>query len=103
MTGLRYPATLDQDYKLLENFEERLVTTHLSDNDGLEDRHWLPGHGIIDWVMVAKHFPAGYRRCLTLEAYPTTEEREESPEIFLERAFQKVKNVRDMLIPSSQI
>lgn len=86
-----------QDFNLLENFGERLVATHLSDNDGLEDRHWLPGHGIIDWVMVAQHFPTGYRRCLTLEAYPTTEEREESPEIYLKRAIQKVKNLRDQL------
>lgn len=86
-----------QDYKSLENFGERLVTTHLSDNDGLEDRHWLPEHGIIDWVMVAKHFPADYRGCLTLEAYPTVEEREEPPQIYLKRALQKVKNMRDLL------
>ncbi len=86
-----------QNFSLFENFGERLVTTHLSDNDGLADRHWLPGHGIIDWSMVAKHFPAGYQGCLTLEAYPTAEEREESPEIFLERALQKIKYLRDRL------
>jgi len=86
-----------QDFNLLDNFGERLVATHLSDNDGLEDRHWLPGHGIIDWVRVAQHFPTGYPGCLTLEAYPTTEEHEESPENYLKRAIQKVKNVRDLL------
>lgn len=86
-----------QDFRLLENFGERLVATHLSDNDGLEDQHWLPGHGIINWAKVAQHFPAGYRGCLTLEAYPTAEEREESPEIYLKRALQEVKNLRDLL------
>ena len=86
-----------QDYRLLENFGERLVTTHLSDNDGLEVRHWLPGHGIIDWAMVAKNFPFGYRGCLTLEAYPTTDEREETPQVFLRKALQKLITLRSLL------
>ncbi|EGW38855.1 sugar phosphate isomerase/epimerase family protein [Desulfosporosinus sp. OT] len=86
-----------QDFSLLVNFGDRLVTTHLSDNDGLADRHWLPGHGIIDWAMVAQRFPTGYRGVLTLEAYPMAEEREESPQVYLKRAYQKVKNVQDLL------
>ena len=86
-----------QDFKLLENFGERLVTTHLSDNDGQDDRHWLPEHGIIDWAMIAKRIPASYQGCLTLEAYPMAKEREESPQIYLKRAYQKVKNVHDLL------
>ncbi|WP_054948734.1 sugar phosphate isomerase/epimerase family protein [Numidum massiliense] len=28
---------------------KRVVTLHLSDNDGVDERHWLPGDGIIDW------------------------------------------------------
>jgi sugar phosphate isomerase/epimerase len=29
----------------------RLLTLHCSDNDGLDERHWLPGHpqGVVDW------------------------------------------------------
>jgi sugar phosphate isomerase/epimerase len=29
----------------------RLLTTHCSDNDGLDERHWLPGSdgGVVDW------------------------------------------------------
>lgn len=27
-----------------------LQTTHLSDNDGKQERHWLPGAGVIDWA-----------------------------------------------------
>ncbi|WP_088188913.1 sugar phosphate isomerase/epimerase family protein [Desulfosporosinus sp. FKA] len=82
-----------QDYDLLDNFSERLVATHLSDNDGLEDRHWLPGHGIIDWVGLSRHFPTAYHGGLTLEAYPTVEERQQSPEAYLEAALQKAKDV----------
>ena len=28
---------------------QRLFHLHLHDNDGLEDRHWAPGRGVIDW------------------------------------------------------
>ena len=27
----------------------RLITTHLSDYDGVDEKHWLPGRGVIDW------------------------------------------------------
>ena len=28
---------------------ERLIATHLQDTDGIEDRHWVPGAGRINW------------------------------------------------------
>jgi len=28
----------------------RLITTHLSDYDGVDEKHWLPGKGSIDWA-----------------------------------------------------
>lgn len=27
----------------------RVITTHLSDNDGVNERHWIPGKGVIPW------------------------------------------------------
>jgi len=27
----------------------RIVTVHMSDNDGTDEKHWLPGKGVIDW------------------------------------------------------
>ena len=34
-----------------------VLTTHLSDNDGVRERHWLPGRGVIPWpdVLAALH------------------------------------------------
>lgn len=26
-----------------------IITTHLSDNDGIHEKHWIPGRGTIDW------------------------------------------------------
>jgi sugar phosphate isomerase/epimerase len=28
---------------------EKIVTLHVSDYDGIDERHWLPGEGCIDW------------------------------------------------------
>ncbi len=28
---------------------DRLIATHLQDTDGVEDRHWVPGAGLINW------------------------------------------------------
>ena len=33
----------------IRRFRNRIVTLHVSDNDGLDERHWLPGEGVIDW------------------------------------------------------
>ena len=27
----------------------RIWTLHISDNDGVDEKHWLPGEGVIDW------------------------------------------------------
>ena len=34
----------------------RIITTHISDNDGTDEKHWLPGEGVIDWNGVIRAF-----------------------------------------------
>ncbi len=34
---------------LVELMQERLVSVHISDNDGKSEKHWLPGQGVIDF------------------------------------------------------
>jgi sugar phosphate isomerase/epimerase len=59
------------DLTLLEKFANCIVTTHLSDNDGSKDRHWLPGEGIIDWEKLTNAFPKiKYTGYLTLGYRP---------------------------------
>lgn len=57
--------------EILRRWGHRLLVTHLSDNDGLTDKHWLPGKGTGDWGAIARAFPlATYRGFLTLEVLP---------------------------------
>ena len=49
-------------------YGRRIASTHISDNDGLDERHWLPGKGIIPWRdWVAALAGGGYRGPLIYE------------------------------------
>jgi len=49
-----------------------VVTTHLSDYDGIDERHWLPGDGCIDWRGLARMFEArGYTGRYIFELHET--------------------------------
>jgi sugar phosphate isomerase/epimerase len=53
----------------LRRLGQRIVTTHLSDNDGEMERHWLPGEGIINWPELLSTLDAiGYSGPLLLES-----------------------------------
>lgn len=86
--------TNQEDYQVLRSYGDRLFATHLSDNDGLADRHWLPGHGIIPWAKLLENFPKSYEGLLTLEVSPTLQEAQGSPTEFLLEAYEKVKKLK---------
>ena len=31
---------------------DQVITTHLSDYDGVDERHWLPGMGVVPWKLI---------------------------------------------------
>lgn len=46
----------------LKNVGEKIITVHISDYDFINERHWLPGEGKIDWTSVVLAFEdIGYR------------------------------------------
>ena len=56
------------DEPLLKQYGNRMLYTHLHDNDGMADRHWLPFDGARDWGTLAKTFAKiGYDGTLNLE------------------------------------
>ena len=53
----RLRVCFDTNHLLFENeadfikrVGDRIVTTHVSDRDAEDERHWLPGEGVIDWA-----------------------------------------------------
>ncbi len=58
----------DVNHLLMQSHEDflkeaagRVVTTHLSDYDGIDERHWIPGAGVVPWKLVYDRLTeAGY-------------------------------------------
>lgn len=42
----------DDNIRFLEEAGQYVVTTHLSDYDGVDERHWFPGEGINNWPKI---------------------------------------------------
>ena len=40
----------DDPIEFIRRFGDRIITLHVSDYDSLNDRHWLPGEGDVDWA-----------------------------------------------------
>lgn len=72
---------------LLSKWGHLLSVTHIGDNDGAMDRHWLPGKGILPWDEVRQRFPLdAYSGFLNLEVFPV--DRGQEGEEFLKDAYQ---------------
>jgi sugar phosphate isomerase/epimerase len=83
--------------ELLEKVSHHIVTTHLSDNDGIKDRHWLPGEGIINWPKLTNVFSRSqYNGYLTLEVYPTESQLKQTPACFLDQAYQSASWISEL-------
>lgn len=72
---------LDVGHSLISGFDpaeqarvasERLWALHLHDVDGVEDSHWVPGRGVIDWESLARALSdIGFQGDWTLEVLVT--------------------------------
>jgi len=82
----------------LEKWGALLMTTHLSDNNGINDDHLLPGSGTIDWQRVIEYFPKGsYQGTLMLEVDGPEANKGLTSDRFLELGYQKVRQLAEML------
>jgi sugar phosphate isomerase/epimerase len=63
-------ANLGQDLgENVRRLGRRIATLHISDNDGVDEQHWLPGQGRLDWAaIVASLRSTGYRGPFTYES-----------------------------------
>lgn len=43
---------LDDPYAFMDTLKDRIVTLHISDYDFIDERHWMPGEGKLDWVRI---------------------------------------------------
>lgn len=59
---------------LTENIAQcarHLIALHVSDNDGVDERHWMPYEGVIDWALAMKALKeARFKGAFVYEAVP---------------------------------
>jgi sugar phosphate isomerase/epimerase len=79
--------------KALEKWGHLLATTHISDNLGLIDDHFLPGKGNINWPEVMKQIPKSYRGSLSLEVDNPEAGKSLTPEDFLKTAYERLSTL----------
>lgn len=98
--GLCYDSSHDQlegeRGEILEDFAPYILTTHLSDNGGEEDNHWLPGEGMVDWEKTMSSLKENqYKGYLSMEVFPR--DRDIGPEAFLVDAYNRIKWLAGMM------
>lgn len=87
---------------LLSRWGHLLSVTHVGDNDGTADRHWLPRKGTLPWDVMRQNFPIGtYEGFLNLEVFPA--DRLQKAEEFLREAYESVLWLRQFLTSEADI
>lgn len=80
----------DSNHTLQEKPEEfvahcgkRIITVHISDFDGVDERHWLPYEGIINWkAVLSELLKAGYQGPFVFETGRFKDRSASNKEIF---------------------
>lgn len=51
----------DNNIHFMDKLADKIVTVHISDYDFVDEKHWLPGEGKVDWnMLLAKFQEIGY-------------------------------------------
>lgn len=87
------------DTRYLPKLGNRLFCTHLHDNDGKGDCHWLPFDGIVDFERIGQELKnCNYRGNLTLElSYSDNYRKKYTPEAFIQEAYFRVEQLRAII------
>lgn len=100
--GFCYDSSHDWLYSsdktfVLKKCGHRLACTHLSDNDGKKDRHWLPQQGHIDWQLLCRLLPLDtYSGAISLEVTASPAQQQSmSPQQYLNEAYRRLLHLFD--------
>jgi len=87
-TNLLPGSNVSQEEEIAQT-GELLWTLHIDDNDGREDRHWLPGEGNIDWNQIIKGLRrANYQGVFMMEIQERTD-----PDELARRSLQRATEI----------
>ena len=60
----------DKPQDVITAVGDRLLTVHIADDDGIDERHWFPGKGVLDWRAILQALrTVGYEGCFMYELW----------------------------------
>ncbi len=73
-------SLIDDTAEYIKKIGNKIITIHVSDRDNINERHWLPGEGVLDWKNIIDAFNCiGYNGAwiyeISLDAPPTIQRR----------------------------
>lgn len=77
---------------LLKRWNSRLFTTHLSDNDFNDDKHWIPTDGMIEWQEIMPYILNSPIQTITMELM-SSKDKINDPKMFLKKAKEKLEGL----------
>lgn len=86
-------SLIDDTADYIKAVGNKIITTHVSDRDNINERHWLPGEGVLDWKKIIDAFNSiGYTGAwiyeIDLDPTPTIERRKLTYSDFVTNAKQ---------------
>ena len=86
-------SLIDDTADYIKAVGDKIITTHVSDRDNINERHWLPGEGVLDWKKIIDDFNSiGYTGAwiyeIDLDPTPTIERRKLTYSDFVTNAKQ---------------
>ena len=85
---------MDKPFMLSETVKalgKRIFNTHLSDYDGIDEKHWLPGTGVIDWEKFIRSLKeTDYTGPLNFECIFRNNETSEERISMIEKSYNKL-------------
>ncbi len=81
--------------EILDRWQNKLIAVHLSDNDGLCDRHWIPGKGHVKWDRIISVIKNTNIKSYSMETYPFESEKNMLPIDFLIKARKNLEEILD--------
>lgn len=82
--------------KILHDYRDLLITTHISDNNLYRDCHWIPGEGKIDYGIILKDLKDSPIDCLSLEVLRSGDDPRD-PRRFLADAYSAARDLADRI------
>ncbi len=77
--------TIEKPTDFIKNVGKYIITTHVSDYDGIDERHWLPGKGCIQWHDILSNLEAvGYEGPILFEVTNKAEQERITPKMLVD-------------------